>query len=69
MAAMDLDLLVRRPLAISTWQILRLTCAYRSVVAFGLGFGWLGVHHPDEWHTATGLYMIGLIAYQVRPTG
>ena len=38
-----------------------------SIVAFGLGFGWLGVHSEDKWPTATGLYMIGLIAYQVRP--
>ena len=36
-----------------------------SVVAWGLGFGWLGVHTPDKWPTATGLYMIGLIAYQM----
>lgn len=36
-----------------------------TIVAFGLGFGWLGVHHPDQWPTATGLYMIGLIAYQM----
>lgn len=36
-----------------------------SVVAFGLGFGWLGVHHAEQWPTATGLYMIGLIAYQM----
>ena len=36
-----------------------------SVVAFGLGFGWLGVHTADKWPAATGLYMIGLIAYQM----
>lgn len=36
-----------------------------SIVAFGLGFGWLGVHSEDKWPTATGLYMIGLIAYQM----
>ena len=36
-----------------------------SIIAFGLGFGWLGVHHPEQWPTATGLYMIGLIAYQM----
>lgn len=36
-----------------------------SVVAFALGFGWLGVHTEDKWPIATGLYMIGLIAYQV----
>ncbi|KAL9110323.1 MAG: hypothetical protein Q9227_005054 [Pyrenula ochraceoflavens] len=36
-----------------------------SIVAFALGFGWLGVHTSDKWHVATGLYMIGLIAYQM----
>ena len=36
-----------------------------SVVSFGLGFGWLGVHTEDKWHTAIGLYMVGLIAYQM----
>ncbi|KAK5081384.1 hypothetical protein LTR70_000997 [Exophiala xenobiotica] len=36
-----------------------------SVVAFALGFGWLGVHTADKWHAGVGLYMIGLIAYQM----
>ena len=36
-----------------------------SVVAFGLGFGWLGVHRADLWPVGTGLYMVGLIAYQM----
>ena len=36
-----------------------------SVVAWGLGFGWLGVHTENKWPVATGLYMIGLIAYQM----
>lgn len=36
-----------------------------SIVAFGLGYGWLGVHTADKWPIATGLYMIGLIAYQM----
>lgn len=36
-----------------------------SIVAFGLGFGWLGVHTADKWPVATGLYMVGLIAYQM----
>jgi len=36
-----------------------------SIVAFGLGFGWLGVHTEDKWPVATGLYMVGLIAYQM----
>jgi hypothetical protein len=36
-----------------------------SIVAFGIGFGWLGVHHPDQWQIGVGLYMVGLIAYQM----
>jgi len=39
-----------------------------SVVAFALGFGWLGVHSESKWHAAAGLYMIGLIAYQMSIT-
>lgn len=39
-----------------------------SVVAFGVGFGWLGVHTADKWHYATGLYIVGLIAYQLTLT-
>ncbi|OQV02542.1 hypothetical protein CLAIMM_07727 [Cladophialophora immunda] len=36
-----------------------------SIVAFALGFGWLGIHTQDKWPAATGLYMIGLISYQM----
>lgn len=36
-----------------------------SVVAFGIGFGWLGVHEQDQWQTGLGLYIVGLIAYQL----
>ena len=36
-----------------------------SVVAFGLGYGWLGVHTEDKWRIGVGLYMVGLIAYQM----
>jgi MFS-type transporter involved in bile tolerance (Atg22 family) len=36
-----------------------------SVVAWAIGFGWLGVHTSDKWKIATGLYMVGLIAYQM----
>ena len=39
-----------------------------SVVAFGLGFGWLGVQDPAQWPVACGLYMVGLIAYQMCVT-
>lgn len=36
-----------------------------SLVAFGIGFGWLGVHEQDQWQTGLGLYIVGLIAYQL----
>ncbi|KAL6718491.1 hypothetical protein ACLMJK_004582 [Lecanora helva] len=39
-----------------------------SVVAFAIGFGWMGVHTADKWHVATGLYIVGLIAYQTTLT-
>ncbi|KAJ5565748.1 Major facilitator superfamily domain general substrate transporter [Penicillium sp. DV-2018c] len=39
-----------------------------SIVAYAIGFGWLGVHTSDKWHVAVGLYMVGLIAYQTTLT-
>ncbi|KJY00878.1 autophagy protein Atg22 [Zymoseptoria brevis] len=36
-----------------------------SLVAWGIGFGWLGVHNVDDWQTGLGLYIVGLIAYQL----
>ena len=36
-----------------------------SIVAFGIGFGWLGIHSPDNYGAATGMYIVGLIAYQM----
>lgn len=39
-----------------------------SVCAFGIGFGWLGVHTEDKWHVGVGLYIVGLIAYQTTVT-
>ncbi|KAI9796990.1 MAG: hypothetical protein M1835_002513 [Candelina submexicana] len=39
-----------------------------SILAFGIGFGWLGVHTPEKWEVATGMYIIGLIAYQTTLT-
>jgi hypothetical protein len=36
-----------------------------SLIAFGIGFGWLGVHEEDQWQTGLGLYIVGLIAYQL----
>lgn len=39
-----------------------------SIVAFALGYAWLGVHTVDKWQIGIGLYMIGLIAYQMTIT-
>ncbi|KAJ3529559.1 hypothetical protein NM208_g9702 [Fusarium decemcellulare] len=39
-----------------------------SIIAYGIGFGWLGVHDPSKWQIATGLYIVGLIAYQLTLT-
>lgn len=36
-----------------------------SLIAWGIGFGWLGVHHQEQWRTGLGLYIVGLIAYQL----
>ena len=36
-----------------------------SLIAWGIGFGWLGVHHESQWKIGLGLYIIGLIAYQL----
>ncbi|KAH0148649.1 hypothetical protein KCU67_g11371, partial [Aureobasidium melanogenum] len=37
-----------------------------SIIAYAIGFGWLGVHTADKWQIGTGLYIVGLIAYQAR---
>lgn len=39
-----------------------------SVVAYGVGFGWLGVHDPARWRVGAGLYVVGLVAYQLTLT-
>lgn len=36
-----------------------------SIIAYAIGFGWLGVHTPDKWQIGTGLYIVGLLAYQL----
>lgn len=40
----------------------------QSIVAYGVGFGWLGVHDGSKWPAAVGLYIVGLIAYQLTFT-
>ena len=32
-----------------------------SIVAFGIGFGWMGVHTADKWHVAVGMYIVGCV--------
>ena len=39
-----------------------------SVIAYGIGFAWLGVHDPNKWKYGVGLYIVGLIAYQLTLT-
>lgn len=39
-----------------------------SIIAYGIGFGWLGVHDPGKWKIGAGLYIVGLIAYQLTLT-
>ncbi|KAL9026728.1 MAG: hypothetical protein Q9196_004644 [Gyalolechia fulgens] len=39
-----------------------------SIVAFGIGFGWLGVHTANKWEVAAGMYIVGLVAYQTTLT-
>ncbi|KAL2212975.1 hypothetical protein CC79DRAFT_1338746 [Sarocladium strictum] len=39
-----------------------------SFIAYGIGFGWLGVHEPSDWKIGAGLYIVGLIAYQLTLT-
>ncbi|KIS68995.1 uncharacterized protein UMAG_02974 [Mycosarcoma maydis] len=36
-----------------------------TVVAIAISFAWLGVTKPQQWQLATGLYMVGLITYQL----
>jgi MFS-type transporter involved in bile tolerance (Atg22 family) len=39
-----------------------------SFIAYAVGFGWLGVHDASKWEIGVGLYIVGLIAYQVAFT-
>ncbi|KHO01362.1 Major facilitator superfamily domain, general substrate transporter [Metarhizium album ARSEF 1941] len=39
-----------------------------SLVAYAVGFGWLGVHDADKWTVGVGLYIAGLVAYQLTLT-
>lgn len=39
-----------------------------SIVAYGTGFAWIGVHDANQWKVAAALYIAGLITYQVATT-
>ncbi|KAG5949164.1 hypothetical protein E4U53_006019 [Claviceps sorghi] len=39
-----------------------------SMIAYGIGFGWIGVHEADQWKVGVGLYIVGLISYQLTLT-
>ncbi|KAJ5273243.1 hypothetical protein N7478_008368 [Penicillium angulare] len=39
-----------------------------SIIAWAIGFAWLGVHTWENWRVGVGLYMVGLIAYQTTLT-
>ncbi|EST05261.1 Autophagy-related protein 22-like protein [Kalmanozyma brasiliensis GHG001] len=39
-----------------------------TALSIGLSLGWLGVTTPEKWQVATGMYMVGLIAYQLCQT-
>lgn len=32
---------------------------FLSLIAWGIGFGWLGVHDPSKWRIAAGMYIVG----------
>lgn len=36
-----------------------------TTVTIGIGFGWLGVTDPAKWQVGAGLYIVGLVGYQV----
>ncbi|KAI1825182.1 autophagy-related protein 22-like protein [Xylaria intraflava] len=39
-----------------------------SILSYGIGFAWLGVHVPERWEAGVGLYIVGLICYQLTLT-
>ncbi|KAB5526418.1 autophagy-related protein 22-like protein [Coniochaeta sp. 2T2.1] len=46
----------------------RWVLVFWSVVAFAIGFAWLGVHEPSKWKAGAALYVLGLISYQLTLT-
>ncbi|KAI1328102.1 autophagy-related protein 22-like protein [Xylariaceae sp. FL0255] len=39
-----------------------------SILAYAIGFAWLGVHDPSKWQQGIALYIVGLICYQLTLT-
>ncbi|KAJ6103813.1 hypothetical protein N7486_004035 [Penicillium sp. IBT 16267x] len=39
-----------------------------SIIAYAIGFAWLGVHTKEKWEIGVRLYIVGLIAYQTTLT-
>lgn len=39
-----------------------------SIIAYGIGFGWLGVHESSKWKIAAGLYIVGRMGYEDTPS-
>ncbi|KAJ3496312.1 hypothetical protein NLG97_g2743 [Lecanicillium saksenae] len=39
-----------------------------SILAYAVGFAWIGVRHADQWKIAAALYMAGSITYQLTTT-
>ncbi|KAI2642012.1 autophagy-related protein 22-like protein [Xylaria nigripes] len=46
----------------------RWVLVFWSIISFGIGFAWLGVHEPAKWEAGVGLYIVGLICYQLTLT-
>ncbi|KAI0875795.1 putative autophagy protein [Hypoxylon argillaceum] len=40
----------------------------QSFIAYAIGFSWLAAHDGDKWQVGVGLYIVGLIAYQMTFT-
>lgn len=46
----------------------RWVLVFWSLIAFGVGFAWLGVQVPERWQAGVALYILGLICYQLTLT-
>ncbi|OAA38895.1 Major facilitator superfamily domain, general substrate transporter [Metarhizium rileyi] len=39
-----------------------------SLIAYAVGYGWIAVHGAERWKAGVGLYMMGLISFQITTT-